>query len=294
MAQSICSYGYFFLAPNTWIPAPEGADEDDGIFVRPLELPCPTTEAAPVRNPPSRSSAPVTSSRFFVAETDAAHSVATGASSSQQEESDGGCSHGDQQAPGDGSCEESSSIAAYVIVRQSIDRSNLRIEIRCSRQEEHQLTAQQREAAKAATVRILGLDQDLQGWFDTHPKAAERGFGRTYRSPTLFEDMVKTITNCNVRFKNTIRMNELLCEHFGRGGIAFPSPRQLCRVTEKEMKGLAKVGYRANRIILLAKQFASGEVRRLSFGSLWWRRHWGPPMDLADDDDGCAPIVTIQ
>ena len=262
LAQSICSYGYFFLAPNTWIPAPEGADEDDGIFVRPLELPlCPaTTATSDERNLPSSgsSSTPLISSRFFIADSDAAaDSVASGALSQQEE--DGGGS-GDQ-AKGE---EISSSVAAYVIVRQSRDRSNLCMEIRHSHQGQHEpLTAQQKQAAKAAIVRILRLDQDLQGWFDIHPTAAERGFGRTYRSPTLFEDMVKTITNCNIHFSRTIVMNELLCKHFGRGGIAFPSPQQLCGVSEKEMKDLAKVGYRANRIILLARQFANGEVRHV-------------------------------
>lgn len=40
-----------------------------------------------------------------------------------------------------------------------------------------------------------------QGWWDRHPEAAARGFGRTFRSPTVFEDMVKTITNCNIKFQ---------------------------------------------------------------------------------------------
>jgi hypothetical protein len=37
LAQSICSYGYFGLAPNRWLPAPPHEINDDaGVFERPL------------------------------------------------------------------------------------------------------------------------------------------------------------------------------------------------------------------------------------------------------------------
>lgn len=38
--------------------------------------------------------------------------------------------------------------------------------------------------------RMLHLDLDLTSFHNTHPEAARRGFGRLFRSPTLFEDMV--------------------------------------------------------------------------------------------------------
>ncbi|QDU87629.1 hypothetical protein Pla175_09940 [Pirellulimonas nuda] len=111
---------------------------------------------------------------------------------------------------------------------------------------------------KQALRRMLRLDDDLSAWRRLHPKARRRGFGRLFRSASLFEDMVKTITGCNVTWRNTIVMNRLLAERFGAG--AFPSPAQLARVAPERLKAEAKVGYRAERIIQLAQRFEEGSI----------------------------------
>ena len=67
----------------------------------------------------------------------------------------------------------------------------------------------ERPLIKAQVVRTLRVDEDLSPWFKLHPIARKRKFGRLFRSPTLFEDIVKTITGCNVTWTNTIRMNKL-------------------------------------------------------------------------------------
>lgn len=43
-------------------------------------------------------------------------------------------------------------------------------------------------------------------------EAKERGFGRVFRSPTLFEDMVKCVLLCNCQWSRTLSMAEALCE----------------------------------------------------------------------------------
>ncbi|WMV12251.1 hypothetical protein MTR67_005636 [Solanum verrucosum] len=43
-------------------------------------------------------------------------------------------------------------------------------------------------------------------------EANERGFGRVFRSPTLFEDMVKCMLLCNCQWSRTLSMVEALCE----------------------------------------------------------------------------------
>ncbi|KAA8545355.1 hypothetical protein F0562_020139 [Nyssa sinensis] len=43
-------------------------------------------------------------------------------------------------------------------------------------------------------------------------EAKERGFGRVFRSPTLFEDMIKCILLCNCQWSRTLSMAEALCE----------------------------------------------------------------------------------
>lgn len=115
-----------------------------------------------------------------------------------------------------------------------------------------------RTALRQAVVRMARTDRDLQRWRRLHPAAARRGFGRLYRSPTLFEDMVKTITNCNVGWPSTVRMNRLLVDRYGKG--AFPTPERLARLTPSRLQKSCKVGYRAKRIVRLARQFVSGEL----------------------------------
>jgi len=45
-----------------------------------------------------------------------------------------------------------------------------------------------------------------------HAAAREAGFGRIFRSPTLFEDMVKCILLCNCQWARTLSMATALCE----------------------------------------------------------------------------------
>jgi 3-methyladenine DNA glycosylase/8-oxoguanine DNA glycosylase len=111
---------------------------------------------------------------------------------------------------------------------------------------------------KAALARMLRIDDDLTEWRRLCPPAAKRHFGRLFRSPTLFEDMVKTITGCNVTWTQTIAMNRLLVEHVGRGD--FPSPRQLSRWDPDKLNQVTKVGYRAERILRLARSFLDGRI----------------------------------
>lgn len=106
--------------------------------------------------------------------------------------------------------------------------------------------------------RMLRLEEDLAAWSRLHRAARRRGFGRAFRSPTLFEDLVKTITGCNVTWRNTMNMNRRLVERVGRG--AFPSTEQLARQTPSRLKQSCRVGYRAARIIALARAFDRGQL----------------------------------
>ena len=112
----------------------------------------------------------------------------------------------------------------------------------------------------ARTVRV---DEDFLAWHRLHPRARQERFDRLFRSPSLFEDMIKTITGCNVTWPNTMRMNALLCEHIGQGG--FPTPRQLARTRVDTLKRRCKVGYRAQRIVQLARQVVRGELDLTTF-----------------------------
>lgn len=117
-------------------------------------------------------------------------------------------------------------------------------------------TEQQR--VKRDVVRMLRIDEDLTDWFARHPEARKQGFGRLFRSPTLFEDIVKTITGCNVTWRNTMTMNRLLCQAYGDGG--FPTPEQIAPARPDHFKQRTKTGYRAGRIVQLARDVVEGRL----------------------------------
>lgn len=108
-------------------------------------------------------------------------------------------------------------------------------------------------------VRMLRIDEDIRPFHALCPAAARKNFGRIFRSPSLFEDIVRTITSCNVAWKQTIRMNQLLCDHVGAAGD-FPTPPELASWTPAKLAEVCRVGYRADRIIRLARQVDSGKL----------------------------------
>jgi len=129
-----------------------------------------------------------------------------------------------------------------------------RLRIACDRR----VDRQEADSLRQQVTRMFRLDEDFRSWHRVHPAARRQGFGRLFRSPTLFEDMVKTITTCNVTWPNTMHMNTLLCRHVGGGG--FPTPRQLAKVRVDTLKRRCKVGYRARSIVGLARRVARGEL----------------------------------
>lgn len=130
-------------------------------------------------------------------------------------------------------------------------------------------------AIKQQVVRMLRTDDDMSGWYKKHRTAKRRGFGRLFRGADLFEDIVKTITSCNVTWPNTVNMNRLLVEHVGHGG--FPTPEQVAGFGEERLKDRCKVGYRAGRICKLARDIAEGTI------DLAWFEHPGRTSDEVYD-----------
>lgn len=127
---------------------------------------------------------------------------------------------------------------------------------------ERTLTPTERAEAKRQIARMLRLNED-----ESHSRAFHRvdrrwketGRARLFRSPTLFEDVIKTVTSCNVAWPSTVNMNTQLCRHVGTGG-AFPTANKLARTRPGTLRGRCRVGYRDQRIIDLAKLFARGDI----------------------------------
>lgn len=119
---------------------------------------------------------------------------------------------------------------------------------------------------------MLGLDQDFSPFYSFvrgEPKLAQvekRAQGRVLRSPTLFEDVVKTILTTNTSWAGTIRMVENLVSQFGSPlpadpeRHAFPSPEQLAATDINTLRTQTRLGYRAPYVHELASSIASGDL----------------------------------
>ncbi|MEM8757923.1 MAG: hypothetical protein AAGF47_09095 [Planctomycetota bacterium] len=146
------------------------------------------------------------------------------------------------------------------------------------------LSRDEQAEARTQIARMLRLDEDA-----AHARAFHRvdrrwkkpGRCRLFRSPTLFEDIIKTVTSCNVAWPSTINMNAQLCKHMGDRG-AFPTAQRIARARTGTLRGRCRVGYRDQRIIDLAKLFIRGEIDEAWLSD-----------PATDDDDVFAFLVSL-
>lgn len=130
----------------------------------------------------------------------------------------------------------------------------------------------QRHVVLAQLTRMLRLDESamtIAAFHSRDTRFRKGGQGRLIRSPTLFEDVVKTITSCNVQWPGTIAMNRQLCDCVGPRvskavrvpGLSvvagFPTARQLANARPAMLRSRCRVGYRDERIVAVAKLFCT-------------------------------------
>jgi 3-methyladenine DNA glycosylase/8-oxoguanine DNA glycosylase len=125
--------------------------------------------------------------------------------------------------------------------------------------------------ALAAQVRhMLRLDEDLSAFYERASEDGElawvaSGAGRLLRSPTVFEDVVKTICTTNCAWSATVRMVTALVDNLGQptaegGGRAFPTPAAMAEAGEDFYTDVARAGYRGAYLRTLAADVAEGRV----------------------------------
>ena len=129
------------------------------------------------------------------------------------------------------------------------------------------LSPTEKTDVKRQLTRMLRLDEDeqvLRAFHGVDKRFAKTGRGRLFRSPTLFEDVIKTVTSCNVTWPNTVNMNRRLCEvlgepveHNGLTRYSFPTAEKLARARTQTLRARCRVGYRDQRIIELARLFST-------------------------------------
>ena len=155
------------------------------------------------------------------------------------------------------------------------------------------LTKPELAGAKDRVRWMFGLDADFSAFYQAtrkEPKlrhASRLARGRMLRSPTLFEDVIKTILTTNTLWGATKRMTLNLINEFGEpftGGLdaprtargysttvattthettelkrAFPTPESIAASSPDVLREKVRVGYRAPAIHELATRVASGE-----------------------------------
>jgi len=124
----------------------------------------------------------------------------------------------------------------------------------------------------AAVKWMLALNNDFSEFYrltKNEPKlnhVEEKAQGRLLRSPTLFEDTIKTILTTNTSWTGTIRMTEALVNHFGEPipgsttEFSFPTPERISTSDEQTLRENTRLGYRAPYILNLAREVASGTL----------------------------------
>jgi N-glycosylase/DNA lyase len=143
------------------------------------------------------------------------------------------------------------------------------------------------EPFRALAIRLEGPGGPVQG-------ALGRGLGRLLRSPTVFEDAVKTLCTTNCSWALTRVMVSRLVEELGapgpEGERAFPDAAAMAGRGERFYRDRIRAGYRAPYLRALARRVAAGELDLES-----WRDPALGDEELARrirDLDGFGPYAT--
>jgi 3-methyladenine DNA glycosylase/8-oxoguanine DNA glycosylase len=117
---------------------------------------------------------------------------------------------------------------------------------------------------------ILRLDDPLDEFYAMAEKDERLAWvpaakaGRLLRSPTVFEDLVKTLCTTNCSWSLTKKMVSNLVEKLGEpeavGKRAFPTAETLAGVSEDFYRDEIKAGYRSPYFLELSEAVASGKI----------------------------------
>ncbi len=137
-----------------------------------------------------------------------------------------------------------------------------------------ELLSEAEESELSQTITwMLALDQNFTEFYDLarqEPKLAkmvERQAGRVLRSPTLFEDVIRTLLTTNTLWKHTLRMCRELTSRYGEPlecepeQHAFPTPQRLAQVEQAELREQCRMGYRDQYVHELSQKVTSGEAK---------------------------------
>ena len=116
---------------------------------------------------------------------------------------------------------------------------------------------------------VLALDEDLSAFYelvsaDADLAWARAGAGRLVRSPTVFEDVIKTICTTNTVWSATTKMVTALVTNLGPaapgGRHAFPTPEVMAGQDERFYTDVVRAGYRGPYLRAIASEMAEQKL----------------------------------
>jgi len=135
---------------------------------------------------------------------------------------------------------------------------------------EKNLAAETQEKIRRDVRHILRLDEDLSEFYRLTRKEKRLAWitklsgGRLLRSPTVFEDLVKTLCTTNCSWSLTKIMVKNLVEKLGavspNGKRAFPTAEVMAQKSEEFYRSEIRAGYRSPFFVELAQNVASGKL----------------------------------
>jgi 3-methyladenine DNA glycosylase/8-oxoguanine DNA glycosylase len=128
-----------------------------------------------------------------------------------------------------------------------------------------------RPKLEAQIRHMLRLDEDLSAFYlaaaaDPALAWTTLGAGRMLRSPTVLEDLIKTICTTNCAWSATERMVGAIVGELGTPAIgapgrrAFPTPEALARADDSFYRDVARAGYRGPYLRKVAIDVAEGRL----------------------------------
>lgn len=152
-------------------------------------------------------------------------------------------------------------------VSATISEENKKLKIEISSKK---LTSAQQAKITRDVRHILRLDDDLSEFYKLTKKEKDlkwihkNSAGRLLRSPTVFEDLVKTLCTTNCNWAMTLKMTTNLVEKLGEVSIngkrAFPSPERMAEMSPDFYREEIRAGYRAPFFTELAESVAAGNL----------------------------------
>ncbi len=134
------------------------------------------------------------------------------------------------------------------------------------------LNSTDRKKIEKMIIRSLGLNIDVGKLLSkaekigpAYKKLVLNGSGRLLRSPSIWEDTVKTLFTTNCTWALTKKMCESACSKIfshptPNGKYPFPSPKSFLKYVPEVLQEIIPVGYRADYLWHISKSFSEKNI----------------------------------